>query len=266
MKIYLSLLAIFCCLTISLQYKVIDKPSLGIVNGTTADNGEFPYQVELRDLVGAFQCGGGILDSEWILTAGQCIRNAPIATVVYGTNRLYDSGDWFPNTTSIVKGWFVHPNYTEILEGIPLYDVGLLQLLEPIPLGDKAQPIKLAEPGQEVPFHVQGVLAGWGFNETFGRPTPYLQKINLQLLSDQECTNKINNHSGEDSFRSVHHLCTDDYYNGECFGDGGNPFVVNGTTFGVGSWTYKPCGIVPGAYSRLSNPEYRNWIKSVTNI
>lgn len=189
--------------------------SLKIVNGTDAEEHEFPYMVQLRSLMGFFTCGGGILSPEWIITAGHCVDGVYIASVIYGTNKLHDFGGGLPNTTIKVKNWYQHPNFT-YSSHLPIYDVAILQLTEPIPFGQNAQPIKLAEADQEVPFHVEGVLSGWGVTETYGDSPPNLQKIYLKLLNDEECTKKINDYSKRDSFVPAHHLCSDDYYNGEC--------------------------------------------------
>lgn len=250
---------------VSLEAKeLLPRPPFKIVNGTTAEEGEFPYMVQLRDSYGYFSCGGSIIAAEWILTAGHCIGD--IDSIVYGTNKLYDHGDGSPNTSISVKNSFRHPNYT-IWADVVIYDVGLLQLAEPIPFDDKAQPVKLAEvdDDERIPFHKQGVLSGWGVNETSGYAQPYLQKIHLQLLTDEECQKKINDHSGRESFIPIHNLCSDDYYNGECYGDSGSPYVINGTQYGIVSWSYKPCGVVPGTYSRITNPIYGNWIRETTS-
>lgn len=267
MKLYLTLLTItVCSFAVSLPYKAIAEPPLGIINGTTADDGEFPYMVEIRIHSGFYVCGGGILSPERIITAGHCVDGGSLTSIVYGTNKLYSTRDGYPNTSITIKNMVLHPKFTTIDDHIPIYDVGLIQLSEPIVLSEKAQPLKLAESGQEVPFYTEGVLTGWGVTGMSGGASPYLLKIYLQLLNDTECISKVESYDGKDTFRPEHHLCSDDHFNGECSGDSGSPFAINGTTFGLVSWSFKPCGSVPGTYSRLSNPEYRDWIKNVTGI
>lgn len=154
---------------------------------------------------------------------------------------------------------------------------------EDIVFDENTQPIQLVETN-EVPFHVDGVLTGWGFNETYGSDQINLQKITLQLLTDQECEQRIFDYTGLEYFNSTHNLCSDDYWNGECYvslslytvanlyiglnsqGDSGSPFVINGVQYGIVSWSFKPCGSNPGTYSRIGNPNYRDFIRNVTGI
>jgi secreted trypsin-like serine protease len=42
-----------------------------ITNGLTASRGQFPWQVALI-INGASFCGGSIISSQWVLTAGHC--------------------------------------------------------------------------------------------------------------------------------------------------------------------------------------------------
>lgn len=43
-----------------------------IVGGADATTGQFPYQISLR-LTNIHNCGGSIIDNQWILTAGHCV-------------------------------------------------------------------------------------------------------------------------------------------------------------------------------------------------
>jgi len=59
------------------------------------------------------------------------------------------------------------------------------QLEEDIIFDAKTQPIQLGETN-EVPFHVDGVLAGWGHNGSNSSAIQInLQKITLQLTVDR---------------------------------------------------------------------------------
>lgn len=42
-----------------------------IVGGSTATPGQFPHQASLRSTAGAHFCGGTILNSRWVLSAGK---------------------------------------------------------------------------------------------------------------------------------------------------------------------------------------------------
>lgn len=90
------------------------------------------------------------------------------------------------------------------------------QLEEDIIFDAKTQPIQLVETN-EVPSHVDGVLVGWGHNGSNSSAIQInLQKITLQLLTDQECEQRIFDYTGLEYFNSTHNLCSDEHFNGEC--------------------------------------------------
>ncbi|CAG9761245.1 unnamed protein product [Ceutorhynchus assimilis] len=242
----------------------LQSPPLRIVNGTDAEDGEFPYMVQLLDDVyNIYFCGGSIIGDKWVLTAGHCVKGLVGGHVVYGTNALAEAKHL--NTTIKIKKAHAHPLFA--YNGtIPYFDVGIIELEHAIPFDAYAQPIQLANGGAQVPFYQNGTLSGWGVNDIGGDYMKTLQKINLHLLNDTECSQKIRDYIGEDIFNSTHNLCSDDYWNGECLGDSGSPFVIDGLQYGVVSWSFKPCGITPGTYSRLTTPAYREFIRNVTGI
>ncbi|XP_066152657.1 mast cell protease 1A-like [Euwallacea fornicatus] len=237
-----------------------------IVNGTVAKDGEFPYIVELRKENNTFLCGGSIIGKKWVLTAGHCVQSGIVKNVVYGTNTLYNEEevDTYVNISKV----HLHPkfkyNFTKV-GAVPLYDVGIVELEKPLQFSDKVSPITLTD-SYFVPYHVDGTLCGWGSNSTTGFLQRKLQKVTLQLLTGQECIDQITEYSGEEFFNPVHNLCSDDHWKGECFGDSGSPYVIDDVQHGIVSWSVKPCGSNPGTYTRIGNPDYRDFIKNVTGI
>jgi trypsin len=73
-----------------------------IVNGTEAEDGEFPFIVSIRiSSTGQHNCGGSIISPDYILTAAHCALSQPSKySVQYGTNQLSASGS---NIVSVVK-------------------------------------------------------------------------------------------------------------------------------------------------------------------
>jgi trypsin len=73
-----------------------------IVNGTVAEDGEFPFAVSIRSSsTGQHSCGGSIISPEYILTAAHCVLSQPSSyNVQYGTNKLSTSGT---NIVSVVR-------------------------------------------------------------------------------------------------------------------------------------------------------------------
>jgi trypsin len=68
--------------------------------------GQFPYQVSLRTIWGTHFCGGAILNTRWIVTAGHCLVFLEIPEVVAGSTTLDQGGDHYA-----VQRKVVHPNY-----------------------------------------------------------------------------------------------------------------------------------------------------------
>ena len=52
---------------------LIDPDDSKVVGGTVAHEGQFPYQISLRNRYNRHFCGGSILNHQWILTAAHCV-------------------------------------------------------------------------------------------------------------------------------------------------------------------------------------------------
>jgi trypsin len=65
-----------------------------IVNGTEAEDGEFPFIVSIRiRSTRQHDCGGSIISPDYILTAAHCAQSHPSSySVQYGTNKLSACG------------------------------------------------------------------------------------------------------------------------------------------------------------------------------
>lgn len=53
--------------------KVIKPDDSKVVGGNTASEGQFPYQISLRNRKNQHFCGGSIINEQWILTAAHCV-------------------------------------------------------------------------------------------------------------------------------------------------------------------------------------------------
>lgn len=64
-------------------------PNFRVLGGSTATQGEFPWQVSLQSSRGHF-CGGSILDERHILTAAHCVegKSSPYFKVVAGAHNI----------------------------------------------------------------------------------------------------------------------------------------------------------------------------------
>ncbi|XP_055849536.1 mite allergen Der p 3 [Episyrphus balteatus] len=229
-----------------------------IVNGTTADPGQYPFVVSLRSSSGSHSCGASIINSQWILTAAHCVqyKKPSSISVQYGVSTISSKG---PNVAT-VKKIIWHENY------IPTSryddDVALLQLEGRLSFNGKTiAAIKLPEQGFEVPGGDIGTLVGWGLEKTGGVVQKDLQQVDLKIYSDEECNER---HNG---VTSVHQICggVDEGGKGQCSGDSGGPLVYKGVQVGIVSWSRKPCTIAPypGVYTKVSH--YIDWIMDKIN-
>ncbi|XP_049812778.1 mite allergen Der f 3-like isoform X2 [Schistocerca nitens] len=79
------LFAVICC------GSALPEPESRIVNGTEVMDGQYPFMISLR-VNGSHNCGGTVLNEEWVLTAAHCVyrKNLTWLSVFAGSIRLYD--------------------------------------------------------------------------------------------------------------------------------------------------------------------------------
>ncbi|XP_060535312.1 chymotrypsin-2-like [Cylas formicarius] len=238
-----------------------------IINGTNANDGEFPYMVSLRKVRDGEQheCGGSIISERWILTAAHCVWGQLLVSVRYGSVRL-DEGHVDYNYTMPIKTQIVHPDYTNIANDsgwFMLNDVALLELQDPLPFGPDVGPVQLPDQDDPEPVGSTGVLSGWGNIDDHSTQPEVLQKID-QILYDQEFCS---------AYFAVNSIWYYDRYGfvcggvpGElrraCFGDSGGPLVVDGVQRGMVSMGGTRCAVSPTIFTRVS--VVRDWIRTVT--
>ncbi|KAH8415355.1 hypothetical protein KR222_005004 [Zaprionus bogoriensis] len=226
-----------------------------IVNGTVAALGEFPYALSLRRAKGGHHsCGASLLNPAWALTAAHCVRNAQPAqlNLQYGSNTIERNASHVAGVAAI----HVHPGYEP--QDKYIHDIALLQLLRPLQLTDSVQPVRLPDPHQPTPGNSSATLTGWGLNATGGVVQQQLQKVQLQIFSDEECSRLHGTqlHSSQ--------ICAGvpEGGKGQCSGDSGGPLLLAGTDtqIGIVSWSVKPCTRppYPGVFTEVS--AYVDWI------
>jgi secreted trypsin-like serine protease len=202
-----------------------------IVGGTVATPGRYLWTVSLQlNGLGHF-CGGTLVSSQWVVTAGHCCKGQTIDSVVLGVQNL-DSAD---KVTRKAKRLIVHPSYNPMTMTNDICLVQLSAAVSDVPtiqLGSVRNPVgTMAE------------CVGWGTTR-FDHNAPVqtiMRQVKLPLVSYTTCTAK-----GSYTPVTVHtsNLCAGYAAGGKdsCQGDSGGPLFVPGSDdladvlIGVVSW------------------------------
>lgn len=122
-----------------------------VIGGSAAAIGQSPWQARLTN-DGSHWCGGSLIGSRWILTAGHCVsgQSPDDLAVVLGDLHV----DRFDANEQIyaVRRFIIHPGYG--------YDVALVELGMDVALNASVQPVAL----QRAPASSTGhTVSGWGW-------------------------------------------------------------------------------------------------------
>ncbi|XP_008428540.2 hyaluronan-binding protein 2 [Poecilia reticulata] len=241
-----------------------------IFGGLKVSPGAIPWQVSVQqkpknsNMKYSHVCGGVLIESCWVLTAGHCVEQNKDMQVVMGTLSL-DTHD--PAAQVIqVENAIVHENYRETSEAV-YNDIALLRLRGTNGVcANETQFVKTAcLPSGQISDGTECTISGWGATEDSNYGSNHLLEANVLLISQTKCSepaiygNVLNNGM----------FCAGHLQGGvdSCQGDSGGPLTCkqNNTSvvYGVVSWGDQ-CGKKnkPGVYSRVSN--FLDWINSKT--
>ncbi|MBN3297218.1 HABP2 protein, partial [Amia calva] len=239
-----------------------------IYGGRKSIPGAHPWQVSLQTnkhlglRPASHLCGGVLLESCWVLTAGHCIIGpASLFKVVMGGLDIEKAEPY--DQTFDIEQVIVHENYTETLNAV-YNDIALLKL-KPVN-GTCAKETKhvktVCMPDGPIEDGTECTISGWGATET-DHGSNQLLDAKVLLISQQSC--KDTNVYGDVLDDSM--FCAGNLKGGpdSCQGDSGGPLTCekNGThvIYGVVSWGDQ-CGLKnkPGVYARVT--KFADWIKS----
>lgn len=242
-----------------------------VVGGTTAEAGEYPWQVQVIPKKGQseYLCGGTLIADQVVLTAAHCAIKGSTITVRIGS-QVRNAG-----TLINVSSYARHPNYNA---NTSRFDVAVLQLeTSGEAAGGQVLPLIGEEgSGDNAYWATDKLLAisGWGTTSEGGNVSNQLMEARVPRVADGTCDNSDYYGSAFDAGTMV---CAGFAAGGvdTCQGDSGGPLaastqdplpvsentpsewrLVGVTSWGIGCARPKK----PGVYARVAAPEIRNWI------
>jgi len=203
-------------------------------------------------------CGGSILDETTILNAAHCVRgvNANNMQVVAGEYSLsQDSGD---EQIRSVARTAINANYNQ---NTYVNDISIIKLSTPLVFNAMVAPISLPAAGYDPPVGTIATVSGWGTTSSGGSISDLLRKVDIPIISDEDCDAQ----NGAGSVDAASMICAALPEGGvdSCQGDSGGPLFTgtgtNAVQHGIVSWGYG-CAVAgkPGVYTQVSN--YIDWI------
>jgi secreted trypsin-like serine protease len=233
-----------------------------IINGDKAAKGQFPWQVAIFVAQSGVTnlCGGALIDSGWILTAGHCVQGATSFTITLGSTTLTGTD---PDRVVLTATEYIqHENYSSLSLA---NDIALIPLKQTVTVNDNIQPIAL--PSSPLDDGSTVTVSGWGLTSDGGDGASNdLNYVDLVTIPDNDC---------REVFGSIGDgvVCAQgqgDVVHSTCEGDSGGPLVADASgdpvLVGVVSFGHsdgcesgKPAGFARTYY-------YRDWIEGKTGI
>lgn len=236
-------------------------PATGIVGGSQADQGEYPWLGYLSAdylLLGS-SCGGSLVDEDTFVTAAHCVEgllplgnefvNPFLQTIyVYLGSNTAGQGERIQ-----VSSIHIHPDYATT------GDIAVLKLSK----SSSQTPITIAQPGDQIYYQTGDIVtvAGWGATSEGGSTSSQLLEVDLPVVSDSACGAYYG------TFHGPSEVCagTDQGGKDSCQGDSGGPLMAeddqgNPILIGVVS-RGEGCARagVPGVYTEVAY--YADWIE-----
>ncbi|KAG5263079.1 hypothetical protein AALO_G00282290 [Alosa alosa] len=222
-------LMVCLCVTLLLSTATVSlrlSSRSSIVGGEDAAPGRWPWMVYLYITYEnqALYCGGSLINSQWVLTAGHCLykprQGTPILSLSYAQVGELQLREPVTGERHYLGRFLVHNDYSST-NGMFYNDIALVQLKEAVSFSDTVKPVVL--PSHNVPGpEAECWVTGWGDvaedHHLGGEKT--LQQLRLPLVDDKTCRQAYPKTSNNQ-------LCAGYMQGGKdaCQGDSGGPLV-----------------------------------------
>ncbi|CAD0198687.1 unnamed protein product [Chrysodeixis includens] len=230
-----------------------------IVGGTDTTIEQYPHMAYLLLLKGLqyYQCGGSIVNRNYIVTAAHCLTGVSRVQIRIGSTDSNNGG-----TTYSTSSYTIHPRYDSRTSN---FDIGVIRVVSGMTLnGNTTKAIQMVESGSDVADGDDVTATGWGATSEGGSTTTQLMKVTIPAINRTECNRLVGNGNGI----TTRMFCAGLPEGGKdtCQGDSGGPAVVNSLLAGVTSFGYG-CARAnsPGVYTRIGDSAIRSFIRSTTS-
>ncbi len=208
-----AFVALAACVTSPADQGQLDQ---AIVGGSGATTATYPTVVGLQHGSGNYFCTGVLVDKDWILTTASCFDGNTGATQA----RFDDSdfGDGSVDGPVIeISEIHLHPSF-DINSTTWIHDVAVLKLSQSV---TDRTPTPIHRDAMTVGTSVTQV--GFGASSSNGNGEGVLRSLSTTSL---DCAQ-----AGDSGISNTNVLCFDaSDGSGSCYGDGGAPALINGTT------------------------------------
>lgn len=254
------------------KYNFLNPPQCGfsnvsysrVVGGIPAEKGDWPwiaalgYEAKTSKERIKWLCGGSLVSSNHVLTAGHCVYNRPdLILVRLGDLDLFSNADNVQPIDVIIERKILHPQYSATTY---TNDIAVLKLRNSISFSALIHPICLPW-GEEIrkrdfsrtfPF-----IAGWGSIYFNGPSSSHLQELQIPTVDIYQCQKAFRQFKTANIDERT--ICAGYARGGKdaCQGDSGGPLMFpKETTFyliGIVSFGFR-CAEAgfPGVYTRIT--------------